>query len=178
MPAEKTEEVYKQLSISTEKMPKEASTQIETEVSEPKETETDSDVEVKEAKMEIPEDVERKLEEYDIPKEFVEKYGLKLAEYYCQEKIDSGKLAEYYGSELGKHYHIKNYSFPALENSHAFRERYAQAIEDEGGIYMNFNKKRRIIFPSIEYSNTSKELIEKTISLMRDELPEPLLCKK
>lgn len=102
--------------VSVETPFKEGLTQIETE----KEPAVEG---------EIPTHIEQKLAEYNIPKEYIEKYSLELALLYCQPKVDVKALAKRYGSKIGK-YH----SFPELENSPINRACFANNVQCEGGI--------------------------------------------
>jgi len=120
-------------------------------------------------------DVERKLSEFNIPHEFVEKYGLELALLYCQPKIDAKVIYEKLGLKLDG-----DYSFPELENSNINRAAFADSVQCEGGVYIRrieedkaHDKIYRYLRPSIQFTNTSKELAEKISANMNRPLPKP-----
>lgn len=150
-------------------LPKIREKKAESPEGEPKEASTQTEAEKPIAEVVTPAHNERKLTEYDLPKEFVEEYSLELALLYCQDEIDIKKLAEKYGSR-----HKRRYSFPELENSHINRRLFAQAVDHEGGVYINYNEETGRLYPSVHFSSTSKELAEKMMPLFcYKELPQP-----
>jgi len=121
-----------------------------------------------------------------VPKEFIgyyrrfaERYSKEVADYFFQDKIEVKKLAEFFGIKLKKHY-----PFPELENSLINRIRFADRIDDEGGVYTTHHILRRgnaiyyELRPRVLITNTSKELAEAAASWTNIPLPEPRRPKR